>query len=174
MPDGISQIDTSLFFRINEEISPKKHLDDIYKSIVNISAELTKSETAYLLLKNKNDRRLYFRSTTSAGSESLIGEPLPGEPGVEWHVFTSRETVVLSSNGSDNFVFNEIGKATGAEIRNLICTSMTAHGESVGVIEVINFSGGDAYSDKEKSIIEIIAMISAAAITNRLLYEDLK
>lgn len=174
MPDGISQIDISLFFRINEEISPKKHLDDIYKSIVNISAELTKSETAYLLLNNKNDGRLYFRSTTASESEGLIGEPLPGEPGVEWHAFASRETVVLSSNGADNFLFNEIGKATGAEIRNLICTSMTAHGESVGVIEVINFSGGAAYSDKEKSIIEIIAMISAAAITNRLLYEDLK
>ncbi len=174
MPDGISQIDISLFFRINEEISPKKNLDDLYLSIVKISAELTKSETAYLLLYNKIDSRLYFRSTTASESAGIIGEPLPGEPGVEWHVFTNRETVVLNNSGVDDFLFNEIGKITGAEIRNLICTPMAAHGESVGVLEVINSSEGAVYSGRERSIMEIVAMISAAAITNRLLYEDLK
>ncbi len=174
MPDGISQIDVSLFFRINEEISPKKHLDDIYKSIVNISAELTKSEKAYLLLYNKNDNKLHFRSNTDSDKDIITGEPLPGEPGVEWHAFSNRETVVLNNSGADDVLFDGMGKITGGGICNLICTPMTAHGESVGVIEVINFTGGADYTGKERSLMEIISMISAAAITNRMLYEDLK
>jgi len=174
MSDGISQIDISLFFKINEEISPKKHLYDLYKSIVNISAELTKSETAYLLLHNKNDNRLYFRSNSGPDNYKIIGEPLPGDPCVELNVFRERKSVFVNSKGGDDFLYKEITRFTGIQTRNLICAPMTAHGEAVGIIEVINFSGGPAYSEKEKSIMEIIAMISAAAITNRLLYEDLK
>ena len=174
MPDGISQIDISLFFRINEEISPKKHLDDLYKSIVKISSELTKSESAYLFLYNKNDKKIYLKSNSTSDNEKIINEPLSDESGVEWNAFSNRETVVVSNNNTDNFHFNEIGKIAGEEIRNLICSPMTAHGESVGVIEVVNFAEGSAFTGREKSLMEIIAMISAAAITNRLLYEDLK
>ncbi|HPF06219.1 MAG TPA: SpoIIE family protein phosphatase [Spirochaetota bacterium] len=174
MPDGISQIDISLFFRINEEISPKKHLDDLYKSIVKISSELTKSESAYLFLYNKNDKKIYLKSNSTSDNEKIINEPLSDESGVEWNAFSNRETVVVSNNNTDNFHFDEIGKIAGEEIRNLICSPMTAHGESVGVIEVVNFAEGSAFTGREKSLMEIIAMISAAAITNRLLYEDLK
>lgn len=174
MPDGISLIDTSLFFRINEEISPEKNIDDLYDSIAKISGELTGSEASYLLLHKKNDGRLYFRSTTARNSKEIIGEPLPGEPGVEWHVFTNRETVILNNNASGDFLFNEIGKITGSEISNLICTPMTAHGDSIGVLEVVNSSGSPVYSERERNLMEIIAMISASAITSRLLYEDLK
>jgi sigma-B regulation protein RsbU (phosphoserine phosphatase) len=176
MPEGISQIDISLVFRINEEISPKKHLDDIYQSIVNLSAELTGSESAYLLLYNKNDNKLCYRSTTLAepDKDRIIGEALPGYPCAEQSVFTSRETVVLKKSGGDDILHSELNRITGAEVRSLMCASMTAHGESVGVIEVINSFSEASYSEREKSIMEIIAMISAAAITNRLLYEDLK
>ncbi|HPR36435.1 MAG TPA: SpoIIE family protein phosphatase, partial [Spirochaetota bacterium] len=168
------QIDISLFFRINEEISPKKHLDDLYKSIVKISSELTKSESAYLFLYNKNDKKIYLKSNSTSDNEKIINEPLSDESGVEWNAFSNRETVVVSNNNTDNFHFDEIGKIAGEEIRNLICSPMTAHGESVGVIEVVNFAEGSAFTGREKSLMEIIAMISAAAITNRLLYEDLK
>ncbi len=173
MPDEGSRIDISLFFRINREISPEKNLTELFSSIVKISCELTGSESVSLLLYNKNEDKLYLKAAISRDMDKAEGESRPVDDGVGINVFRTCETVVINNN---SFRQPSVPSEHSADIsfRNLICTPMNARGEPVGVLEAVNSSSIDGYTETEKNIIEIIAMISAAAITNRLLYEDLK
>ena len=169
-----SQIDISLLLRISGDISPEKNIDDLYNSIVKVSAEVTCSEASSLLLYSNDSRSLYFKSTTAPGQEKLIGGSIPAETGVAWHVFTNRETVILNDVRGDKRFSAGIDMETGLSTRNILCTPVTARGRFIGVLEVVNSRAREGYSPIDMGFIQIIAIVSGSAITNRFLYEDLK
>ncbi len=174
MPEEISLIDISLFFRINQEISPARNLPDLYESIVKLSRELAGAEAASLLLYNKDDNSLYFGSSTTSSGDNTTGESLRAGSCVEWRVFSTGISELANRMSPDDLPCRDIYGECGVSVKNLICTPLKARGEIIGVLEVVNSSGRNGFTEKDKSIVDIIAMISASAITNRLLYDDLK
>ncbi len=172
--DETSPINFSVIFLINEEITPRKNLDELYDSIVSIATRVIKSEASSLLLYNKDDHQLYFKSTTDEGMNRMLGERIPSNSGIAWEVFKTRKTLMINNAVSDIHFFDGVDKATGFNTRNLICVPMMARDEFVGVLEVVNSNSAESFTDTDVSLAEIIAMISAHAITGRMLYDDLK
>lgn len=167
-------IDISVFFTITEEITPRKGLEELYTSIVEISKEVLEAEAASLLLYHQTENLLYFKSTTDEGMKKMLGISIPENSGFAWNVFNNKKSIVVNDVNSDERFYNGIDLDTGFVTRNILCTPMMARDEFVGVLEIVNKTGKDRFSNLDLRLIEVIATISASSITNRLLYEDLK
>lgn len=167
-------IDISVFFRIAEEISPNKGLEDLYSSIVHISKDILESETASLLIYHQSDNILTFKSTTDDRLKKMLGISIPENSGFAWTVFNDKKSILINNVISDEHFYKGIDLDTGLPTKNILCTPLMARGEFVGVLEIANKIATNHFSHLDMRLVEVIAMISASAITNRLLYEDLK
>ena len=169
-----SLIDFSVFYTINEEITPRKNIDELYDSIVRVSTQVIRSEASSLLLYNKDDGQLYFKSTTDPCMQPMLGKKIPMNSGFAWDVFKGKKTLLINNAKEDERFFNGVDTETGFDTKNMICTPMMARDEFVGVLEIVNSTSGGVFTNTDLSLAEIIAMISAHAITGRMLYDDLK
>lgn len=167
-------IDISVFFKITEEITPRKDLEELYISIVEIAKEVLQAEAASLLLYHLSENLLYFKSTTDPGMHKMIGISIPENSGFAWTVFNDKKTLLINDVNSDERFYKGIDLDTGFITRNILCTPMMARDEFVGVLEIVNKKFEGHFSLLDMKLIEVIATISASSITNRLLYEDLK
>jgi serine phosphatase RsbU (regulator of sigma subunit)/GAF domain-containing protein len=167
-------IDISIFFKITEEITPRKGLEELYSSIVEISKEVLDAEAASLLLYQQSENLLYFKSTTDEEMKKMLGISIPENSGFAWNVFNNKKSIIVNDVNSDERFYNGIDLDTGFVTRNILCTPMMARDEFVGVLEIVNKNNKDNFSILDMHLIDVIATISASSITNRLLYEDLK
>jgi len=167
-------IDISVIFRITDEITPRKGLEELYTSIVEIAKDILGAEAASLLLYQQNENLLYFKSTTDDGMKSMLGISIPENSGFAWNVFNSKQSIIVNDVKSDERFYKGVDLDTGFITRNILCTPMMARDEFVGVLEIVNKNGDEHFSPLDMRLIEVLATISASSITNRLLYEDLK
>jgi len=167
-------IDISVIFRITDEITPRKGLEELYASIVEIAKDILEADAASLLLYHQNENLLYFKSTTDDGMKNMLGISIPENSGFAWNVFNSRQSLIVNDVNTDERFYNGIDLDTGFITKNILCTPMMARDEFVGVLEIVNKKGDGKFSPLDMRLIEVLATISASSITNRLLYEDLK
>lgn len=167
-------IDITVIFKITEEITPRKGLEELYSSIVNISKEVLDAEAASLLLYQQSENLLYFKSTTDEGMRKMLGLSIPENSGFAWNVFNEKKSIIVNDVNVDKRFYKGIDLDTGFITKNILCTPMMARGEFVGVLEIVNKNGESHFSSLDLKLIEMIATISASSITNRLLYEDLR
>ncbi len=167
-------IDIAVFFKISEEITPRKELEELYISIVEIAKEVLDAEAASLLLYQQSDNLLYFKSTTDTGMQKMLGISIPENSGFAWTVFNEKKSIIINDVNSDDRFYKGVDLNTGFVTRNILCTPMMAREEFVGVLEIVNKKEKDHFSPLDMRLLEVIATISASSITNRLLYEDLK
>jgi len=167
-------IDISIFFKITEEITPRKELEELYISIVNIAKEIVEAEAASLLLYHQTENLLYFKSTTDEGMKDMLGISIPENQGFAWTVFNNKKSLLVNDVDTDERFFKGVDLDTGFKTKNILCTPMMARDEFVGVLEIVNKNGNNKFSTLDMRLIEVIATISASSITNRLLYEDLR
>ena len=167
-------IDISVFFKITEEINPDKGLEDLYISIVEMAKDVLNAEAASLLLYQKNENLLYFKSTTDEGMKKMLGVSIPENSGFAWNVFNNKKSITVNDVSSDERFYNGIDLDTGFVTRNLICTPMMGRDEFVGVLEIVNKNSEEQFTSLDLGLMNVIATISASAITNRLLFEDLR
>ncbi len=106
--------------------------------------------------------------------KNMLGISIPENSGFVWSVFNDRKPVIMNDVNNDERFYNGIDLDTGFRTRNIICIPMMARGEFLGVLQIVNKKDPGIFSRFDLKLIEIIAMISASSITNRLLYEDLK
>lgn len=167
-------IDISVFFKITEEITPRKGLEELYISVVETAKEILGAEAASLLLYHEDENLLYFKSTTDKGMRKMLGISIPENSGLAWTVFCEKKSLLVNDVNSDGRFYNGIDFTTGFKTKNILCTPMMARDEFVGVLEIVNKKGADHFSPLDLRLVEVIATISASSITNRLLFEDLR
>lgn len=170
-------VDISVFFRINKEINPNKSLEELYNSIVEVSGELLDSEFASLLLYLENEDRFLFKSTTDSSLKSMIGRSISEYSGYIRDVYQTRKPVIINQGYIDNkpgSADNGIDPGNLFKKKNIICIPLLNRKDFVGILNISSNSDEKLYTDRELQLVEVLAMISASALTSRYLYENLK
>ena len=67
--------------------------------------------------------------------------------------------------------YEAVDRVTGLNTRRLIATPLRAKERFIGVMEVINKSGGDLFSDEDRLLLDSIAEEIAFAIRNGKMFE---
>ena len=86
-------------------------------------------------------------------------------------VLQNQKSEVINDVQQDPRFYGQIDSQSGVVTRNMMAIPLTAGEEKIGLMEVINKSGGEPFTDDERLLLDSIAEEIAFAIRNARIFE---
>jgi putative nucleotidyltransferase with HDIG domain len=163
----------SYIYRIGREISSTLDLGQVLDTIVKRSAEVLDLKIcSILLVEEELTVRLKVRSAQGINVKKIERQLIKRGEGISGWIWDKQEALLVKDLAHDQrFIGRKKEKYyTGT----LISTPLEAEGKVIGVIIGNNKTNGHAFREEDLLLLKEIAIESAIAIDNALLYERLK
>lgn len=129
-----------LLLGISQKMSGMDTLDEVLTSLVEVTTAELKAERGTLFLNDPETNELYSRVAQGNSHREIR---LLNNSGIAGHVFTAGEGVIIDDAYADERFNRTIDEQTGFITKNILCVPIiTAKGETIGVAQVLNKSGG--------------------------------
>ena len=173
LEDGIqfaSIIDT--VFKASVTISSDLHLRPLLHKVMSLSEEILGLEVSAIMLIDWEKRELYWEISRGEKSQFFHERvTLPLDQGIGGYVARTGEPVLINDVQKDSRFDRSYDEKCGFCTRSMICVPVKYHGETLGVIEVINKKEG-AFNSMDLGLLEIIAAQTGSAIQNARLFNE--
>lgn len=145
---------------------------EIWERVLNKTLEALQAETAALGLVDETDVGIVFRAAAGLNAVQLVGHRLRRDTGVVADVLGTGRAVLIG-NASEDARFSGRDRFPGVEARALIIAPIHARGECIGVLAVINPSGG-RFDPDAVTVLQGLGGLAGATIYNAQLYNQLQ
>ncbi|MDX1960772.1 MAG: SpoIIE family protein phosphatase [Leptospiraceae bacterium] len=160
--------------RIVAKINTSEDIMSLLDYIIETTIMILDTEGCSLLLYKKEDDSLEFYVSRGEKSESLLSLHVPRGKGIAGYVMETRESIIVNDAQNDPRLYKDIDAKVGYTTKNLVCVPMLSRGEFIGVIETVNSLDRDYFDESDLATLTNIAEISAVAIQNRFLLDELE
>jgi GAF domain-containing protein len=157
----------------DQDSGDKVRLRDVLLTVMDGVTKALKADASSILLWDRRRKRLVFVATIGEKERELTEIQVPLEGSIAGWVILNEESVIINDVQSDPRFFSGADESTGFVTRNLICSPMEVRGKIVGVLEVLNKSGGASFTEADLQLLQAVADHTASAIKNARRYEDL-
>jgi hypothetical protein len=148
-------------------------IDFVLKKIGLAAERMLDSEASSVMLATKDRKHLYFKVASGEKGKALETMTLPVGRGIGGHVAETLQPEIVNDTRSTPHFASEFDQASGFTTRSLLCVPMTARGELIGVIEVLNRRSGP-FTPEHVELLSKLASFAAAAIDNARTLSDQK
>jgi GAF domain-containing protein len=155
------------------QLNSTLNLDELLQLIMAAAAELVNAETSSLLLVDDETDELVFEVVAGGPVAELAKRRFPKGEGIAGWAVEHQEPVVVNDTSTDSRFYQDIGQSTGFQTRSLLAVPLVVKDRSIGVIEVVNKVGDEAFSDVDLDVAQALASFAAVAIDNASLYAKL-
>ena len=156
---------------ISRDLASTLDLDGLLRRIASNAVELSKAETASILLYDEQNDQLYFQVVTDPENETIMrGIVVPGDSIAGW-VARNRKPVIVPDVHKDNRFFQNVEKTLDFKTRNIIATPMITKGKLIGVLETLNKRDGN-FNDEDQETLMVLSAQAAVAIENSRLFQQ--
>jgi sigma-B regulation protein RsbU (phosphoserine phosphatase) len=159
--------------RISQNISEIKPLPELLHEIMESSKLFMKAEASSLLLYDPDDRKLHFYVVTGEKGELLKPFSLEMGEGIAGWVAEHREPALIEDCYLDPRFNQEYDKRSNFRTKSMICLPLVRKDRLMGVIQVINKTGGQIFDADDLALFQILASQCAIAIENHQLTQKL-
>ncbi len=125
-----------------------------------------------LKIQPRRKGKLYFTACFGKKSASLVGTSLDNYLGIAGESYRNGKAYISSDVRRDRRFYSKIGETIDFATRSIICSPITVDGAVIGVIELINKKGGQAFIRKDLMLLKIFAGYTATLIKNALHARD--
>ncbi|HYL73714.1 MAG TPA: GAF domain-containing protein [Bryobacteraceae bacterium] len=151
-----------LLLRVSKQVAAIDTLDELLKTIVELSAEQTDADRGTLFLNDDRTSELYSRVAQGARVREIR---IMNNVGTAGHVFTTGKGIVVHDAYNDPRFDAAIDRETGYTTKSIVCAPIrTARGEIIGVLQMLNKKHGE-FNSEDLRILE--AMTEQTALTLR-------
>jgi signal transduction protein with GAF and PtsI domain len=144
---------------------------ELLEAVLNVIMETVSAEGASVLLLDEDQTNFQFYSIEGPAKQCLMAVTFPADKGIAASVLQAQRSEVINDVHSDPRFFGEIDAKYGFVTSNMIAIPLTAGEEKIGVMEVLNKSGGEPFTDEERLLLDSIAEEIAFAIRNARIFE---
>ena len=134
---------------------------------------LMKAEAGSLLLLDKVTGELYFDVALGEKGEAVRQARLRRGQGIAGYVARTGQPVIVNDVQHDARFFRHVDQTSGFVTRNMVCVPVTAHGQTLGVLQAINHKNGKPFSEDELDNFVALGHQVGIAIENANLYEEI-
>jgi hypothetical protein len=159
------------YLTVSSMIAQALDLRDVLEAVLYFSMEAVSAEAASVLLLDYEKKNLRFYSVEGPAKPVLLTATFPADQGLAGSVLQSQQPEVINDVQHDPRFYGKIDAESGFVTRNMIAIPLTAGEEKVGVLEVLNKTGGEHFTDEERLLLTSIADEIAFAIRNAKLFE---
>jgi GAF domain-containing protein len=123
--------------------------DALLVSIVEMGRLVLGAAACSLAVLDRDEEHLVFRAACGAGAGEVTGLRLPVSRGIAGWVVSSGQPIAVHDVRADPRFAADIAASTGYVPRSILAAPLTASGEPVGVIEVLDRSPADGRDDMD-------------------------
>lgn len=146
-------------------------LSELLETILYACIEVSSAEEGSILLLDEDKKQFCFYQVEGPSRPILIGATFPADKGIAGSVLESQQSEVINDVQNDPRFYGKIDSESGFKTKNMIAIPLTANGEKIGVLEVLNKTGGQLFDQEDHHILLSIAEEIAFAIRNATVFE---
>jgi len=158
---------------ITRDLREEIYGDILLEKIMDYSLDITRSEAGSLLLINEN-LDLEFKIVRGERASQLLGTTVPIGKGVSGWVAREGKPVRCNNVKDEKHFSPEIDAITGFETKSILCVPLKTRDGVIGVLELLNKTGGFPYRQRDEEIISYLAAQAAISILKAKFAEDQK
>jgi GAF domain-containing protein len=123
-----------------------------------------------LLLADEEKNDLVFVLVQGQVREKLPGYRIPSNEGVAGWVYSHLEPLIVNNARADPRFLPIVDQVFNFQTRSLVCVPLIAPpkggqpGKVLGVIEVVNKSNGQDFSEADQDLLSILALVAAISL----------
>jgi len=149
---------------ISRSLSASLDLEPFLHSVISAAAELTGCEAASILELDEGGEELHFTALPRLHWDSLKTVKVPLHASVAGWVFQNGKPAIVPDVASDPRHFKGADQAANFATRSVMAVPIIYHGETLGVLEVVNKTEQTHYTEEDLLILETLASQAAIAI----------
>lgn len=160
-----------LLNQVAEAVNGPGGLDAILPRLVSLMATALGADRATLFLHDADANELFSRVASDGGIQEIR---IPQAGGIAGAVFTSQKAVRISDAYADARFNRAVDQATGYRTQTILAAPvLAADGRAVGVVQLLNKSGGP-FSSVDQDQTMAMARQAASALEKAWLHERLQ
>ena len=150
------------------------YMQRLIEEIMRVTAETLKASAASVFLVDREKQELCFQFIHGPAEGLLRQASLGMETGVAGWVARHGVPLMVNDVKKDQRFCQDIDEITGFTTKSILCTPLVAHGEAIGVIEVLNKLDGSDFSEQDLQTLVSAASTAATAIEIELAEEAMQ
>jgi putative methionine-R-sulfoxide reductase with GAF domain len=144
---------------------------ELLENVLNIVRETVSAQGASVLLLDEDQAHFRFYCIEGPAKPALMSVTFPADKGIVGSILQTQKSEVVNDVHSNPRFYDRIDSQYDFVTQNLITIPLTAGEEKIGVMEVLNKSGGELFTDEDRLLLDSIAEEIAFAIRNARIFE---
>lgn len=149
------------------------NLPELLNAIMASATELLDAETSSLMMLDEATNEFTFEVATGESGEEVKQLRVPADQGIAGWVLRHNQPAVIDDVRNDPRFYGQIDQSSGFQTRSMLAVPLRIRDQTIGVVEVINKQGGQAFSERDRELAAALAAQAAVAIDNARLYQKL-
>jgi len=152
---------------VGAELSATLDSEALIGKILQICMDLTQAEACSLILIAEEGNYLYFKGAIGARAEEVRQVRFPfDDHSVAGYSIKHRKTMRINDVNRDPRHNKDVDKAVDFRTRSLLAVPVLWMGEALGVLEAVNKTENQQFSDRDQRYLELLAAQAAVALNN--------
>jgi len=156
---------------ISHDLASVLNLDILLRRIVTAATELTKADSASILLYDERLQQLHFQVATNPHDPLLRGLRVPVENSIAGWIVTNRKPIMITDVSKDARYFPGISETTGLITTSLLGVPLIAKDKVIGVLQAVNQEIDEFTKDDQDALLTLGSQ-AAVAIENSRLFQQ--
>jgi GAF domain-containing protein len=140
------------------------HEVPLLQSVVDAAVILFEAQAASIALFEQRPDRLEFRVAAGPQGAGVVGLSVPPTRGIAGYIFSTGQPIALSDVSTDPRFDRATAERTGYVPRSIAGVPLSAGGDSLGVLQVLDRTGSGTFSLSDMSLMGVFADQAAVAI----------
>jgi signal transduction histidine kinase len=158
---------------VARDLTAELDLDRLLHKILRAAVNVMGCTAGSLLLCDPATSDLVFEVVEGGGGDSLEKTRIRSDQGIAGYAFTQRQPIVVEDAMQDERYYAEVARRYNLQIHRLIAVPLIAKGSAIGVLEIMNRTTRESFSEDDRELLLAFASQSAIAIENARLYQSL-
>jgi GAF domain-containing protein len=159
--------------KISELLNSTLNLPELLRLIMASAKDLLSAEVCSILLLDEASGDLVFEVSLGAKAEEVVKHRVPIGQGIAGRVAQTGEALNIPSVKDSPYFYGQIDSQVGFQTKNMLALPLKVKEKVIGVVEVINKQGGQAFQEKDLELATALTHLAAVAIHNARLYQTL-
>ncbi len=159
---------------IGKDLSATMDLDELLTKIMESARQVCDVKADSILLLDKKKDELYFRIALGEKGDEIKKITLPiGEGSIASWVAKNGQPLIVNDVNVDPRFSKKTDELTKFKTKSILCVPIKFHEEILGVLEVLNKSNDEKFTEADLQYLTILASQAAVALNNSQLMNEL-
>jgi hypothetical protein len=146
------------------------NLHDLLEGILYCCMDTLSAEAATVLLLDDDMTNLRFYQVEGS-SAGLRGATMSADESIAGHVLRTQEPLLIDDLRADPRFWDKYESKIGLQVKSILVIPLVIGNQPIGVLEVLNKTGGGSFTRDEQMLLLSIAGVIALAIRNAKVFE---